>query len=54
MEGEPREESRVSAALVSRSPKTTEAPALWRKRTVDAPMPFAPPDGRRVSYENVP
>jgi hypothetical protein len=38
-----REDRSASAALVARSPKTMEAPASWRKRTVAAPMPFAPP-----------
>lgn len=38
-----REDRRASAALVARSPKTMEAPASWSKRTVAAPMPFAPP-----------
>ena len=26
-----------------------EAPASWRKRTVEAPMPFAPPDNKKIS-----
>jgi hypothetical protein len=43
VEGFEREDRRASAALVARSPKTMEAPASWSKRTVAAPMPFAPP-----------
>src|SRR5277367_5042851 len=43
VEGFEREDRSVSAALVARSPKTMEAPASWRRRTVAAPMPFAPP-----------
>jgi hypothetical protein len=38
-----RDDRSASAALVARSPRIMEVPALWRRRTVAAPMPFAPP-----------
>src|SRR5436305_12804173 len=43
VEGFEREDISASAALVATSLKTMEAPASWRRRTVAAPMPLAPP-----------